>query len=204
MAEEEAGRDGGHDQASCLVAARAGVGAHVAAEARLCATAGAVVGGVSAAASNFSKVEKGELGIGEAIGQTAVATAKSAGQGEAVGATAGLTRAVMRAAGMRGLARGMAPLAIAAGVLDIGVDGYRAAKGEISGDEFAQRAAKTAVTTGTSYAGAELGAAIGTVIAPGLGTMAGAMIGGVIGYVGGGKLVGAMRSDEPAPEPEPA
>ena len=181
-----------------------GLGSHVAAEARLCATAGAVVSGVSAAAANLSKVEKGELGLGEALKRTAVASATGGAQGAAVGATSGLMRAALRAAGMRRFARGTAPVAIAAGVLDIGVDGYQAVRGEITGGEFANRAAKTAVTTGASFAGAELGAAIGTVIAPGLGTMAGAMIGGVLGYVGGGKLFGAMKSDEPAPEPEPA
>ncbi|MBS2028528.1 MAG: hypothetical protein JST54_11545 [Deltaproteobacteria bacterium] len=181
-----------------------GLGSHVAAEARLCATAGAVVGGISAAASNLSKVGKGELGLGEALGRTAVEAATAGAHGAAVGATSGLMRAALRAAGMRGVARGMAPLAVAAGVLEIGSDGYKVAKGQLSGEAFAKRAAKTAVTTGTSYAGAEVGAAIGTIIAPGLGTMAGALIGGMVGYVGGGKLFAAMRNEEPEPAPEPA
>ena len=149
--------------------------------ARAGAKAGAVAGaGVSALTAGYDLC-KGNIDLGEATERVLIETATGAVRGAMVNAGGALVKQGLVRAGAQGLARSSAPVAIASGLLEVGGDVYRYANGELSGEELACAAGKTAVRTGATWAGAEAGAALGTAICPGLGTVVGGLLGGLLG-----------------------
>ena len=70
--------------------------------------------------------------------------------------------------------------------------------GEISQQEFKERAKQKSVGAGISLTGSTAGAVIGTAVFPGVGTIIGSMVGGFIGGVAGGAIEGSfMITNDP-------
>lgn len=123
-------------------------------------------------------IATGNCTVEEAVGRIVVDSAKAGARGAATAGATQVVRATATAALSKGTAtallRGSAPAAIAAGLVDLGVDA-------INGDLTAEKAAKTVGRTACGWAGAEGGAAIGTLICPGIGTVVGGLLGGLLG-----------------------
>ena len=142
---------------------------------------GAVVGGSVSAVQAGYQLYQGELSTEEAMVEIGKGVATGAVQGAVVNAGGTLIKNGLVAAGKNGLARGSAPIAIAAGVVESGKDVYRYFDGEIDGEELAASVGKTTLKTGAMWAGAEGGAALGSMVCPGVGTVVGGLIGGLLG-----------------------
>lgn len=83
---------------------------------------------------------------------------------------------------------GKRPIVAAGGALfafDVARDGYRLARGDIDGAEFAERVGGNGVGLVGAAGGAYLGSMLGTFAMPVVGTAVGSVIGGVIGGIGG-------------------
>lgn len=83
---------------------------------------------------------------------------------------------------------GKRPIAAASAALfafDTARDGFRLAKGDIDGREFAERMGGNGVGLVGAAGGAWVGSMVGTLAMPFVGTMVGSVIGGVIGGIGG-------------------
>ena len=83
---------------------------------------------------------------------------------------------------------GKRPIAAASAALfafDTARDGFRLAKGDIDGREFAERMGGNGVGLVGAAGGAWVGSMVGTLAMPIIGTMVGSVIGGVIGGIGG-------------------
>jgi phage tail tape-measure protein len=68
---------------------------------------------------------------------------------------------------------------------DTARDGWRLAKGDIDGREFAERVGGNGVGLVGAAGGAWVGSMVGTLAMPVVGTMVGSVVGGVIGGIGG-------------------
>ncbi|MFI5297234.1 MAG: hypothetical protein ACHREM_03985 [Polyangiales bacterium] len=77
--------------------------------------------------------------------------------------------------------RGNALTAVAALIVEQGLDTYRLAAGDIDGDEYGRRSVENVGSSGGGLGGAAAGAALGTAICPGVGTIVGGFIGGLLG-----------------------
>ena len=64
--------------------------------------------------------------------------------------------------------------------------------GDISQQEFKERAKQKSVGAGISLTGSTAGAVLGTAVFPGVGTIIGGMVGGIIGGVAGGAIEGSF------------
>jgi hypothetical protein len=83
---------------------------------------------------------------------------------------------------------GKRPIASASAALfafDAARDGYRLAKGDIDGREFAERLGGNGVGLAGAAGGAWIGSMVGTLAMPVVGTMVGSVVGGVVGGIGG-------------------
>lgn len=152
----------------------------VKAEALAGAKTGAIIGGGISAISNAKQFYNGDKSLTDAAKDIATDTIKSA----AAGATTNLTATAIKTAAPkilgsagRSIARGSAPVVIAAGVVECAV---LASKGELN----AKKAANVAGSSACAWAGAEGGALIGTAVAGPVGTVVGGIIGGLLGSFG--------------------
>ncbi len=68
---------------------------------------------------------------------------------------------------------------------DVARDGFRLARGNIDGREFAERTVGNGTGLAGAAGGAWVGSMVGTLAMPVVGTMVGSVIGGVIGGIGG-------------------
>ncbi|MBQ7608608.1 MAG: hypothetical protein IJU76_11660, partial [Desulfovibrionaceae bacterium] len=141
----------------------------------------ATVSCAESAISNFSKVQDGEISVGEyaatvACDTAAALTLKEGGKALArqVGSTS-----------LKCLAGSNAATATAFGLVEVGKDAFDLACGKISGAEFGKR------TVGT-VGGTVGGAALGTIICPGIGTAIGGVIGSMTGGLGGRSIGDAI------------
>lgn len=161
---------------------------------------GAGVGAAVSACSNGKKYLDGEISGAECVGKVLCDSAKS---GAAAGATtlAALSmkeggKALGKALGkesLRKVAGSNAGTAIAFGVVEVGMDAVKLARGEIGGDEFGRKTVETAGGAAGGYGGMLGGAALGTLLCPGVGTAIGGFIGAIFGGFGGravGECVG--------------
>jgi hypothetical protein len=156
---------------------------------------GVVGGGLSAVGAAWT--HRGKLAEGE-VGEFVVEVGVEGVKGAAVSGVKTVAALGMKEAAKAGArqlgnetlkrAAGSNPAtAVAFGVVELGVDMARYAKGDIHGGELKERACGTVGSTGGAMGGAAAGAALGSVV-PGVGTAIGAAIGGVLGSMSGGAL----------------
>lgn len=134
--------------------------------------------GVSVIGEGYA-VWRGDRDIGDAALAVAAKTAVGAVQGAATAGLGTVVRHGLLRAGATGLARGMAPVAIASAGVELGIGVARYAAGDLSGRELACTAGRAVTSSGGAWAGAALGSAI----FPGVGTVVGGLIGGVLGSI---------------------
>ncbi len=139
------------------------------------ALAGAILGGAISLVKNGVAMNNGEIAFKEAAIQTGKEAVKAGCKSGGVGATGALLRMGAKEFGMQALANGSVATSVAAGAIESGVSVYQYIKGEISGEEAAQRIGQNGVSTMSSIYS---GAAAGMVFGP-----AGAVVGSVIGYI---------------------
>lgn len=161
----------------------------------------AVTGAQAAARSAATRAVT--VGLEKAFVSATVEVAKEAGKtalkegGKAVGkevaksAAKELGKSAAKEAGKTAL-RGNVFGAVAALVVDQGVDTARLAAGDIDRDEYARRTAENVGSAGGSLGGTAAGAAIGTAICPGIGTVIGGVLGGLLGGFGGQRAARAV------------
>lgn len=151
----------------------------VKAEAIAGAKAGAFIGGSISTISNAKDFFNGDKSLTDAAKDIATDTMKSAAAGATINLTATAVKTVapkiLGSAG-KSIARGSAPVVIAAGILECAV---LASKGELN----AKKAANVAGSSACAWAGAEGGALIGSVAGP-IGTIIGGIVGGLLGSFG--------------------
>ncbi|NER37142.1 MAG: hypothetical protein F6J93_24765 [Oscillatoria sp. SIO1A7] len=139
------------------------------------AVAGFVVAGAIAAAKNGIDFLQNRTTAERAIAETAKDAAGSAMRGGATGAASALLRYGFTKIGAKVLLESNAPVAVAAGIIDIGASVYSFATGELAAEELIEIAGQTGTCTAYSlYAGTAGGAVFGPV---------GAAIGSVAGYL---------------------
>lgn len=154
------------------------------------AVTGAAVGCGISAIQNLTKFSRGEKTGSDALIDTGKDTVCCAATGATVSGVAVATESALLKAGLGGVAKGAAPVAIALTTVDVGKDVFRLVKGDIDGAEFAKRGAGHVAKGGCTWGGMEGGAAIGTMICPGIGTVVGGIIGGICGGFAGIKIFG--------------
>jgi len=153
------------------------------------AIAGALFGGIGAGVQNAMSFANGQKSGGEAVLDTVKTVAMGSVEGAVLAVGGTFAKRGMARAGLKGLARRTAPLAVAQFGLDMAGDAAVLMAGEISGSEFARRTGKNLVKGTSTWLAAEVGAAIGTALCPGFGTFLGGLIGGVLGSLAGDAIV---------------
>ena len=155
------------------------------------------MGGICSGFSNTKAWLDGEKDGLEAFCDTSIDVAKSAADGAVKGAVGSMaTAAATRVAAQTGsgfaktVFRSSGPAVVAISTIEVGKHAFDFARGEIDGEEFVEKSAKTAATGGAGWAGAELGMMAGAAIAGPVG----ALIGGLLGGIGGALGVGALFS----------
>jgi len=140
------------------------------------AMAGLVIGGAISGVKNTIAVLNQDLAVREAITNTAIDGGKSAVRSGITGAGGTVIRYGATKLGVKALSKSNIAVAVAAGVIDIGVSVYSFVKGEITAEELAERIGQTGTcTTYSLYTGAAAGAVLGPVGAV-MGSMAGYLI----------------------------
>ena len=156
------------------------------------AKSGAVSSGVSGAVVALmvhgAEVAGGRSTLGDAAIGVASDTAVSALKGAVTAVGGGAIATGAARVGFGALARSSAPVAIAATALDAGCALGSYATGNVSGQECADRVARSVTTGAATWAGGELGMLVGTAICPGFGTAVGGLVGGLGAALGIGAL----------------
>lgn len=151
------------------------------------AVGGAVIGGGIAVVREGLLLARGQTDAATAARQIGGAMVTGSAQGAVVAAGGAVVRATALHAGCGALARGAAPVAIAATAIKAGSAVVDLIQGRIEGPECRRRCGQAAATGAAGWAGAEIGAAIGVVGGP-PGMLAGAIIGGTLAALGIGSV----------------
>jgi len=139
------------------------------------AVAGGIVGGAVSMVKHGLAVKQGKISGNEAAVEVIKDAGKSGLRSGTVGVVGAGLRSVASRLGVRALTKSNVATAIAAGIVDSGVTVLRYAKGEITGEEAAEKIGETGVSTASGiYAGFVTGAAFGPI---------GAIIGSVAGFL---------------------
>jgi hypothetical protein len=152
------------------------------------AVTGAAMGAAVSLVNTSVDVARGRTSVGEAAWIVARDTVHSGARGAVTAAGGQAIAQVAARAGVRTLARGAAPIAVAATAIEASgacVDYFR---GKVTGVECAARVGQSVATGVGGYAGAEVGALIGSAVLPGFGTLVGGLVGGLLGSMGVGLL----------------
>lgn len=157
--------------------------------AKASAKSGLVTSALVSTVANGLAVAKGHKDFPDALGDVVVSTATGTVRAVVVSVGGRATASVMARAGFRGLAKGSAPVAVAAASLEVGADVLKFARGQIDAGQLAIRSGKTAARGAGAWASAEVGAVIGSFLMPGFGTIAGAFVGGFAGCIGMDRLL---------------
>ena len=139
------------------------------------AAAGAIIGGTISVIKNSIALSRGELTVKEAIQQSGKDTAKASLKSGTVGVAGTAVRVGAKEMGLQALSKSNVATAVAAGLIESGVNVYKYAKGEITVEEAVEEIGKSGVSTISSiYTGAAAGAVFGP---------AGLLVGSVAGYI---------------------
>jgi len=139
------------------------------------ALAGMVMGGAISTVRNVYALSAGKKSAGDAAFAVAKDSGMSGLRAGAVGAGGAVVRHVGAKAGMAALAKSNVATAVAASAIDVGATVVGFAKGEISGEEAAERLGQNGCSTAS---GLFVGAAAGSVFGP-----PGAVVGSLVGYM---------------------
>jgi hypothetical protein len=150
------------------------LGKEAVASAGSAALAGAVMGGAISTVRNLHSVTTGKKSAGEAAFDVAKDSGKSGLRAGAIGAGGAVVRHVGAKAGVGALAKSNVATAMAASAIDAGATVVAFAKGEITGEEAAERLGQNGCSTAS---GLYVGAAAGAVFGP-----PGAVVGSLVGY----------------------
>lgn len=157
--------------------------------------AGVIVGGAVSVAKNLRHVLSCEKGIHTAAKDVAIDVAIAGTSSAAIAATAEGIKFTVKSAFpnvAKSFIKGSAPVVIASGLVELGVDAY---KGELTAKTATITAARTAGGWAGAEAGAMGGAAVGTFLAPvtaGVSVAVCAFIGGIVGGISGSLGAGKL------------
>lgn len=154
------------------------------------AICGAVVGGGFSAFSNTKTWLDGDKDGAEALTDTAIDIGRSAADGAVKGgAASAATVAATHVAGKvaspiaKTILKSSAPATVAICAVEFGKHAIDLARGEIDGQECAEKIAKSAATGAGAWGGAQAGAAVGSLLGPG-GALVCGIMGGFLGAIG--------------------
>lgn len=157
--------------------------------------AGVIVGGAVSVTKNLRHVLSCEKEIHTAAKDVAIDVAIAGTSSAAIAATAEGIKFTVKSAlpnVAKSFVKGSSPVAIASGLVELGVDAY---KGELTGKSATITAARTAGGWAGAEAGAMGGAAVGAFLAPvtagvsvAICAFIGGVAGGISGSLGAGKL----------------
>lgn len=146
--------------------------------------------------AHFEAVKSGEMKPAEYARKVLVKGARqAAGSGSRVVAAYAVKQGfekIVRRVPVRGIATGLRPAlrssalwSVAFGVVDQGVNAWKAANGSISQREYHVRTVQNAGATGGAVSGAAAGALVGNMLLPGPGALLGMLFGSMLGEKAG-------------------
>ena len=139
------------------------------------AGASAAMGFAESAIRNGITYFKRDIDGGQAAQNVITDTAKAGGRSWVTGATGAVIRNAASRGGLKVLAKSNIAIAVAAGLIEVGIVVYDYAKGTIDGREAGERLGGAACGTASSIG---TGAALGALFGP-----AGSIVGGIVGYL---------------------